>query len=159
MNGLHLSFYTTHAHRHGHTPMGEWLIQQAQALGINGATMYMAAEGFGRHRHLHAAHFFELADQPVEVAMAVSELEASKLFARLREERISLFCVKTPIEFGFTGAAGGLMLSDSPRKTARETVSSEDSGQPNPLADSIKKRDPTETPEAERASIWSAAHA
>jgi uncharacterized protein len=115
MIGLNLSFYTTQARRHGLQPVGEWLVAQAQKMGISGATLFRADEGFGRHRHLHAAHFFELADQPVEVQMAVSEADAHRVFLLLREEGVSLFCVKTPIEFGFTGAGGGLMLADTPR--------------------------------------------
>ena len=36
-----------------------------------------ATEGFGHHRRIHSAHFFELADQPVEVIMAVTAAESA----------------------------------------------------------------------------------
>jgi PII-like signaling protein len=72
------------------------------AISLGGATLTPAAEGFGRDRKLRSAHFFELADQPLEVTMAVSEADADRLFARLKEEKINIF-FKTPIEFGMTG--------------------------------------------------------
>ncbi len=35
--------------------------------------------------------------------MAVSKLEAERLFQRLKEEGVNIFYVKTPIEFGMSG--------------------------------------------------------
>ena len=84
-------------------PLGEWLVQEARRLGIGGATLIAAAAGFGHHRKIHSAHFFELANEPVEVIMAVTAEEAAQLFERLRQERINIFYMKTPIEFGMTG--------------------------------------------------------
>jgi PII-like signaling protein len=73
------------------------------AISLGGATLTPAAEGFGRDRKLRSAHFFELADQPLKVTMVVSEVDADRLFARLKEEKVNIFFVKTPIEFGMTG--------------------------------------------------------
>jgi hypothetical protein len=67
--------------------------------------MIAASEGFGRDRRLHAARFFELGEQPVELTMAVSGEEATRLFARLAEEDVRMFYVKVPIEYGTTGKA------------------------------------------------------
>jgi hypothetical protein len=39
----------------------------------------------------------------MEVVMAVSEADAERIFERLREEKINIFYVKAPIEFGMTG--------------------------------------------------------
>jgi len=103
MKGLQLTFFTQQDRRHGTLPLGEWLIQEARRLGVAGATLIAASEGFGHNRKLHSAHFFELADQPIEVLMALSSADAERLFARLREENIRVFCVQTPIEFGMTG--------------------------------------------------------
>lgn len=102
MRGFQLTFFTQQNRRHGGSPIGEWLVELAREIGAKGATLTVCTEGFGRDRKLHSAHFFELADQPVEVTMAVSADEAQRLFARLREERVSVFYVKTPIEFGMT---------------------------------------------------------
>ncbi len=107
MQGFQLTFYTQQDRRHGGHPLGEWLIATARALGLRGATLSTAQEGFGHHGRLHAAHFFELADQPIAVTMAVTAEEAARLFERLRQEQLDLFYVRIPIEFGST-------LSDSP---------------------------------------------
>lgn len=102
MQGFQLTFFTQQNRKHGHLPLGEWLVQEARKLGIDGATMSAASEGF-RHGHkLHSTHFFELADQPIEVMMALSATDAEKFFQRLREEKINVFYVKIPIEFGMT---------------------------------------------------------
>jgi PII-like signaling protein len=105
MNGYQVSFLTVQGHRHGAKPMAEWLLQVALDLRLRGATIIPATEGFGRHRRIHSAHFFELADQPVEVVMAVTEDESARLFERLQAEGEHLFYVKTPVEFGEIGGS------------------------------------------------------
>ena len=72
-------------------------------LGIGGATLMVATEGFGHDRKLHFAHFFELADQPVEVTVAVNEQQAERMFEHLKQEGVKVFYIKTPIEFGMVG--------------------------------------------------------
>jgi PII-like signaling protein len=103
MQGFQLTFFTQQDRRHGGLPLGEWLLQEARRLGVAGATLIAATEGFGHDRKLHSAHFFELADQPIEIMMAISQEDTDRLFKTLREERIDIFYIKTPIEFGMTG--------------------------------------------------------
>lgn len=103
MQGYQLTFFTQQDRKHGCLPLGEWLVQEARALGVGGATLIAASEGFGHHHRLHSAHFFELADQPIEVTMALNKADVERLFQRLRAEKINVFYVKTPIEFGMTG--------------------------------------------------------
>ena len=105
MKGYQLTFFTQQDRQHNHRPLGEWLVQAAMKLGIGGATLMVATEGFGHDRKLHSAHFFELANQPVQVMMAVNEQQAIHLFEYLEREGIKVFYVKTPIEFGMTGEA------------------------------------------------------
>jgi PII-like signaling protein len=100
MKGYQLSFITTQGHRHSGKTVAEWLLHLAKEMGLQGATIIPASEGFGKHGRIHSAHFFELTDQPVEVVMAVTEEEATKLFERVRQENVKLFYVKTPVEFG-----------------------------------------------------------
>lgn len=102
MHGYQLTFFTQQDCRYAGLPLGEWLVQEAKRLGVSGATMVAATEGFGQDCKLHSAHFFELADQPVEVMLAVTPSEADQLFQRLREEHINVFFIKMPIEFGMT---------------------------------------------------------
>jgi PII-like signaling protein len=103
MQGFQLSFFTQQDHKHAGLSLGEWLLQEARKLGVGGATLMAASEGFGHRGKLHSAHFFELADQPQEVRMAVSATDAERIFARLAEAQINIFYVKTPIEFGMSG--------------------------------------------------------
>jgi len=103
MQGYQITFFTQQDLRHGHLPLGEWLVQEALKIGAASATLIAASEGFGLDRKLHSAHFFELADQPIEVQMILGETEADRFFERLREEKINVFFVKTPIEFGMIG--------------------------------------------------------
>ena len=103
MQGYQLTFFTQQDRRHGNLPLGEWLIHEARKLGVAGATLIAATEGVGHYRKLHSAHFFDLAEQPIEIVMAISQEDASRLFEKLREESINIFYIKTPIEFGMTG--------------------------------------------------------
>lgn len=103
LQGYQLTFFTHQDRKHAHQPLGHWLLEEARRIGIGGATLVNAAEGFGHHRRMHAAHLFSSSDQPVEVTLAVSEGEAQQLFARLKQENISVFYVKAPIEYGISG--------------------------------------------------------
>ncbi|NWG31521.1 MAG: DUF190 domain-containing protein [Rhodocyclaceae bacterium] len=103
MNGYQVTFFTSQDRRHKGKPIGDWLVHLAQEMGLRGATLLTGGEGFGHHRRIHSAHFFELADQPIEVVMAVSEEELERLFARLKAEGVHLFYVKTAVEFGVLG--------------------------------------------------------
>lgn len=107
MNGYQLSFLTVQGHSHQGKPVAEWLVNVAMEMGLRGATLIAGTEGFGKHRRIHSAHFFELTDQPIEVVMAVTREEADRLFDRLRSEKIHVFYVKTPVEFGMLGEPQG----------------------------------------------------
>lgn len=103
MNGYQITFFTQQDKRHQGKSLSEWLVLLAKEMGLPGATTIAGGEGFGHHRRIHSAHFFELADQPQEVQMAVSEEDARRLFERLKAEGVHLFYVKTPVEFGTLG--------------------------------------------------------
>jgi len=103
MQGFQLTFFTQQDHLHHGKSLAHWLVEEAHAIGIGGATLVAASEGFGRRRRIHSARFIELADQPVEVVMAVTAEEADRLFAKLKAEKVKLFYTKTPVEFGTTG--------------------------------------------------------
>jgi PII-like signaling protein len=103
MIGYQLSFFTNQDHKHHGKPIAEWIVEQACKLGIRGATLLNASEGYGHHRRIHSTHFFDLSDQPQEVILAVTEDEANKLFAEINEQAIKVFYTKTKIEFGMLG--------------------------------------------------------
>ena len=103
MQGYQLTFFTQQDHQHCGKPLAHWLVEEARAMGVGGATLVAASEGFGHHRRIHSAHFIELADQPLEVVMAVTAEEVDRLFTKLRAEKVKLFYTKSPVEFGTTG--------------------------------------------------------
>ena len=103
MNGYQITFFTQQDKRHHGKPLADWLLHLAQEMGLRGATLISGSEGYGQHGRIHSAHFFELADQPLEVLMAVTAEEAGRLFERLEAEGVHLFYVKTPVEFGTLG--------------------------------------------------------
>jgi uncharacterized protein len=103
MVGFQLTFFTQQDHRHHGKSLAQWLLEEVRAMGIRGATLIAASEGFGHHRHLHQMHLINFPDQPLEVVMAVTAEEADRIFARLDEEKIKVFYSKTPVEFGTIG--------------------------------------------------------
>lgn len=103
MKGYQITFFTQQDRRHHGKPLGDWLVHLAREMGLPGATLIAAGEGFGHDHRFHSAHFFELADQPQEIQIAVSEADSERLFATLRNEGVHVFYVKTPIEFGTLG--------------------------------------------------------
>jgi PII-like signaling protein len=101
MQGSLLRFYVHEGERHGRRLVWEWLLEQANELGIRGGSAFKAMAGFGRHHVLHESHFFELAGTlTVEVEFIVTDEEAQRLLARVREERIRLFYASVPARFG-----------------------------------------------------------
>jgi len=104
MNGFQLTFYIGQSRRIHHQPVGEWLLSIVKSMNIGGATMNTAISGVGHDNRLHSAHFFNLAEQPVEITVVTTEKGCTKLFERLEmEEDLHLFYTKVPVEFGFIG--------------------------------------------------------
>jgi PII-like signaling protein len=101
MNGTILRFYVHENRTHRHIALFEWLLEQAKRLGIHGGSAFRAVAGYGRHGILHEEHFFELAaNMTIEVEFVVTDDEADKLLKLLRQERVSIFYARVPVEFG-----------------------------------------------------------
>jgi PII-like signaling protein len=101
MKGTLLRFYVHENRRHRHRLLYEWLLEQAKQLGIHGGSAFRAIAGYGRHGVLHEERFFELAgDLTVEIDFAVSDDEAQLLIDRITAERVSIFYVRLPMEYG-----------------------------------------------------------
>jgi len=107
MQGVYLKFYVQEKRRHHGILAYEWLLEQAQKLGIHGGSAFRAIAGYGRHGRLHEEHFFELAgDLSVEVGFALTEDEAGRLLAHLAGEKLQMFYIKLPLEMGVVGDDG-----------------------------------------------------
>ncbi|ENX32053.1 hypothetical protein F889_03951 [Acinetobacter colistiniresistens] len=105
MNGFLLSFYTAQNRTYQGQPMSEWLLAVAKQMNLRGATVLAGMEGIDHQGLFHSASFFELADRPVQIQFALSNQQATELLNYLNDKEISLFYVKTPIEFGVVGQA------------------------------------------------------
>ena len=101
MQGSVCRFYVHENDRHHGRLLWEWLLEQANRLGIRGGSAFKAMAGFGRHHVLHEAQFFELAGSlTVEVEFIVSEEEARQLLELLRQEKVRVFYAFIPARFG-----------------------------------------------------------
>jgi len=101
MEGTFLRFYIHEKHRHGGAPLWEWMLQQANRMGLRGGSAFRAMAGFGRHHKLHEDHFFELAGSlTVEVEFIVTRTERLALLDLLQREKIRLFFAEIPARFG-----------------------------------------------------------
>lgn len=105
MQGVYLKLFVPEGLRHHHELAYEWILQQAQRLGIPGGSALRALAGYGRHGRLHEQHFFELAgDMPIILEFLASETAVTSLLSLLREEKLSLFYIRTAAEGGLTDA-------------------------------------------------------
>jgi len=108
MEGYFLRFYVHEGHRHHHALLWEWLLQQANQMGIRGGSAFRAMAGFGRHHVVHEDHFFELAGSlTVEVEFIVTEEEADRLLQLLRREQVRAFYARIPAQFGVLNPDAG----------------------------------------------------
>ena len=104
MQGSFCRFYVHENDRHHGRLLWEWLLEQANRLGIRGGSAFKAMAGFGRHHVVHENHFFELAGTlTVEVEFVVTDEEARQLLELLSREKVSVFYALFPARFGVTG--------------------------------------------------------
>src|SRR5260221_14394375 len=108
MQGSICRFYVHENARHRRRLLWEWLLQQANQMGIRGGSAFRAMAGFGRHHIVHEDHFFELAGSlTVEGEFIVTDQEAERLLQRLRQEKVRAFYVRTPARFDLPNPDSG----------------------------------------------------
>ncbi|MEB6478807.1 DUF190 domain-containing protein [Acinetobacter vivianii] len=103
MKGSLLKFYLEENKTYKGKQLYDWLIETAQSLGLKGVTVNSSVQSFDRQGHLHSAHFFELADRPIQVEFVLDTAQEILFFSSISQEDISLFYTKTAIEFGSVG--------------------------------------------------------
>lgn len=103
MQVTYLKLFVPEALRHEDSLLYEWILRQANSIGIHGGTASRAIAGFGRHGQLHEQHFFELAgDVPIILDFFAPEDAINRLLALLKTEKESLTYIKLPAEAGVT---------------------------------------------------------
>lgn len=110
MNGFLVTFYTELNQRYKGKQIHDWLLSLSKEMHFNGATVIHGSEGIDHKGKLHSANFFDLVDEPITVQFALSESETTQLFDRLNSEDVSIFYVKTPVEYGTVGNKEGKSL-------------------------------------------------
>ena len=101
MQGCFLRFYVHENQRYHGRLVWEWLLEQANRMGIRGGSAFRAMAGFGRHRVIHENHFFELAGTlTVEVEFIVTDAESKQLLDIIDRAKVRLFYAHTPASFG-----------------------------------------------------------
>lgn len=102
-SGFEVIFITPQSRRHDSHYVTDAVIKHAENLGIKSVTKRTDMEGTGLSGHTHAAHFFELADQPVELMYVVDADTADRLIQAVSDAGIYVFCVRRPVEYGQLG--------------------------------------------------------
>ncbi|MBV8045861.1 MAG: DUF190 domain-containing protein [Paludibacterium sp.] len=106
MQGYQLTFFSPDDRLVHGRPLAQWLLEQVRDVGVRGATLIGADEGFGRDGRIHASHFFELSGRPQEITMALSQEEVDAVFALLADHGVDVFYALTPIEYGMSSQRG-----------------------------------------------------
>lgn len=102
---VHLTFFVLEHQHHDGQPLYQWLLRRGAKLGLPGGSAFRAVAGYGRHRVLHEAHFYELAGElPMEVVFVAEAADADRLVADVGSAGLSLFHYRIPAESGVTGA-------------------------------------------------------
>lgn len=102
-----LRFYLHEGQRCQGKPAWEWLLAEANHMGVRGGSAFKAMAGFGRHHRLHEARFFELAGSlAVEVEFIVDDDEAARLVALVEAQKLRAVFAKVPAELGVIDPAG-----------------------------------------------------
>jgi uncharacterized protein len=101
MQGSFLRFYVHQSLRHRHDMVWEWLLMQANKLGIRGGSAFKAIAGFGTHHKLTHERFFDLGGSDIiEVEFIVSDQEAAQLLDLMNREKVTAFYANIPARFG-----------------------------------------------------------
>ncbi len=99
-----LRFYVHENHRLHWKPLWEWLLDEANQMGVTGGSAFRAMAGFGQHRVLHEDRFFELQGSlAVEVEFVVTAAEAQRLIDRVAQEKARAIYAIIPARFGVIG--------------------------------------------------------
>jgi PII-like signaling protein len=108
MEGSFLRFYVHEKQRHQRLLVWEWLLEQANKMGLRGGSAFRAMAGFGRHHVMHEEHFFELAGSlSVEVEFIVNDDEARRFLELIEKEKIRVIYARIPAQMGVINPTEG----------------------------------------------------
>ncbi|MGB7815185.1 MAG: DUF190 domain-containing protein [Methylotenera sp.] len=104
MQGIYLKLFVPETLRHHGGLLYEWILKQAEEIGIPGGSAVRALAGFGRNGRLHEQHFFELAGElPIIMEFFATDEAINRLLALLAAENHALFYIKFRAEAAIVG--------------------------------------------------------
>jgi PII-like signaling protein len=81
-----LRIFVSESDRHEGKPLYEWLVREAQARGLAGATALRGLAGFGIHGQLHKASILRLAsDLPIVVEIVDSREKVEEFLSSISD--------------------------------------------------------------------------
>jgi PII-like signaling protein len=96
-----LRFYLHEDERHGGKPAWEWLLDQANELGIRGGSAFKAIAGFGHQHHISERRPLDLSgSQVTEVEFVVGAEEATRLLELVQTAGLRVFYACMPASLG-----------------------------------------------------------
>jgi len=105
MQGIYLKLFVPEDSRLHGKLLYEWILKQAEHVGISGGSAVRAMAGFFRHGRLHEQHFFELAGElPIVLEFFSNGAAIDQLLSLLDAESCSLFYIKLNAESGQTAS-------------------------------------------------------
>ncbi len=105
--GVCLSLYVQESRRHEGRLLHEWIIEQARAMELPGASVFRAIAGYGHHGRMHRQSYLELQGElPLEVVFVLSVAQSDALLAKLREAGVGAFWVRTAADYGLLPDGG-----------------------------------------------------
>lgn len=99
-SGYEVIFIVPESRRHDGKRVYDWIVETAKGLGIGRMTQRGDVEGTGADGKLHSAHFFDLADQSIELMYAMDEETAERFVTAVEATGAPLFCICRPVHFG-----------------------------------------------------------
>ncbi|MFI4940869.1 MAG: DUF190 domain-containing protein [Burkholderiales bacterium] len=101
MKGYQIEFFTMQDSYHNGKKISDWLLDEARSHHIRGATIFKGTCGFSHDHHNYSSiPVYGNVDHPEQVVLIVTDEESERVFNLLRAEKLHLFYVKIPVEFG-----------------------------------------------------------
>lgn len=103
MNRFHLRIFVYESQKIDEIPVYEWLLQSANAMGIEGGTVFRSIASFGKSRIVHEEHFFEFgADLTLEVSLVITNEQKKQFIELLKTHEVRSFFIISEVECGYT---------------------------------------------------------
>ena len=84
--GVLLRIFISEDDRREGKPLAHWIVSKALEIGISGATVFRAIEGYGRHSQIHTTHIIDLSnDLPLILEIVDTKDNIDRLLAVLDE--------------------------------------------------------------------------